>query len=175
MTVITPLPYTENIPGGKNMYKIGEKIVYPMHGAGIIEKIEERLILNERRKYYILTVPCNDMKIMIPVDKCEEIGVRPVIEKKEVNNILKVLGEPASKMSNNWNHRFRENMEKLKSSNLIDVAQVVRNLKRIDRERPLSTGEKKMLSNALQILVSELVFASDKSVEEVEKLVEETI
>lgn len=157
------------------MYKIGDKVVYPMHGAGIIEEIEEKTILGELRKYYVLNVPCGDIKIMIPVDKCQEIGVRKVICDSYVTEVITVLGGPTSEMSSNWNRRYRENMEKLKTGNIIEVAEVVRNLLRTEREKHLSTGEKKMLSNAKQILLSEIILAEGINYEEADKLVDDAI
>ena len=139
------------------MFVIGDRIVYPMHGAGIIEQIEEKKILGESRKYYILKVPCGDMKIMIPIESCNEIGVRAIISVQEVNEVIQVLAAESSEMSNNWNRRYRENMEKLKTGDIYNVAEVVRNLMRTDKEKKLSTGEKKMLSNAKQILISEII------------------
>ncbi len=129
------------------MYKIGDKIVYPMHGAGIIEQIEEKVILGENREYYVLRVPCGDMKIMIPVEKSDEIGVRPVISAEEMEEVLTILRGESTEMSSNWNRRYRENTDKLKTGDARQVAEVVRNLLRTDREKTLSTGEKK---NAFQ-------------------------
>lgn len=157
------------------MYKIGDKIVYPMHGAGIIEQIEEKLILGEKRDYYVLKVPCGDMKIMIPVDRSDDIGVRPVIGQETLDVVLQTLGDPSTEMSSNWNRRYRENMDKLKTGDVLQVAEVVRNLLRTDRERTLSTGEKKMLSNARQILVSEMVLAGSMRPEEADRLIGETV
>jgi CarD family transcriptional regulator len=153
------------------MYNIGDKIVYPMHGAGIIEQIEEKVILGERRKYYVLRVPCGDMKIMIPVDKSDDIGVRAVISPEEMEEVLAILRGESSEMSANWNRRYRENTEKLKTGDAREVAEVVRNLLRTDREKTLSTGEKKMLSSARQILVSEMILASNLDPAEADKLI----
>lgn len=139
------------------MYSIGDKIVYPMHGAGIIDRIEEKTILGEDRQYYVLRVSSNDMKVMIPVDKCEEVGIRNIIEEDEVEGVMEVLSAPSTEMSDNWNRRNRENMERLRTGDIKEVAGVVRNLLRVERTKPLSTGEKKMLTNARQILTSELV------------------
>jgi len=143
------------------MFVIGDKIVYPMHGAGIIEQIEEKKILGESRKYYILRVPCGDMKIMIPTESSNEIGVRAIISVQEINEVIQVLAAESSEMSNNWNRRYRENMEKLKTGDIYNVAEVVRNLMRTDKDKKLSTGEKKMLSNAKQILISEIILVKD--------------
>jgi len=157
------------------MFTIGDKIVYPMHGAGVIEEIEEKKILGEIRKYYILRVPCGDMKIMIPVDSSNEIGVRSVVSDAELVKVLKTLEGESSQMSSNWNRRYRENMEKLKTGNVIEVAEVVRNLMRTDREKKLSTGEKKMLSNAKQILVSEIILIRDIDLNDACSMVERAI
>lgn len=157
------------------MYIVGDKIVYPMHGAGIIEEIEEKEILGERRKYYILKVPCGDMKIMIPVEKSGEIGVRKIISELELQTVLSTLEGDMSEMSNNWNRRYRENMEKLKTGDVIAVAEVVRNLVHMDREKKLSTGEKKMLSNAKQILLSEIILVRDINSDEANNIIDKAI
>lgn len=157
------------------MYKIGDKIVYPMHGAGIIEQIEQKVILGERREYYVLRVPCGDMKIMIPVDKSDSIGVRTVISAPEMDEVLAILRSDSTDMSTNWNRRYRENTDKLKTGDAREVAEVVRNLLRTDREKTLSTGEKKMLSSARQILVSEMILASDLDPAEADKLIGSTV
>lgn len=143
------------------MFTIGDKIVYPMHGAGIIEEIEEKKILGETRKYYVLRVPCGDMKIMIPIESCEGVGVRTVMSETELSGVLSTLTHQSTEMSTNWNRRYRENMEKLKTGDPFEVAEVVRNLTRLDREKRLSTGEKKMLSNAKQILQSEIILVRE--------------
>ena len=153
------------------MYNIGDRIVYPMHGAGVIKEIEEREILGEMRQYYVLKLPHGDMKIMIPVDKCDEIGVRDVIEEKDVDNVLDVLGAPSTPMPSNWNHRNRENMEKLKTGDIKEVAEVVRNLTRVESTKHLSTGEKKMLTNAKQILSSEFIMALDIDHDKAEEMI----
>jgi len=157
------------------MFLIGDRIVYPMHGAGIIEQIEEKQILGEVRKYYILRVPCGDMKIMIPTENSQEIGVRAVITADEIENVINVLSADSSEMSNNWNRRYRENMEKLKTGDIYNVAEVVRNLMRTDREKKLSTGEKKMLSNAKQILISEMILVKDIDHETAEEIINSAV
>ncbi|NLV91588.1 MAG: CarD family transcriptional regulator [Firmicutes bacterium] len=142
-----------------------------MHGAGIIEKIEEREVLGELQNYYIMRLPIGDMKVMIPMENAEEIGLRPVIDEEGVAQVLSILQEGQTKMSSNWNRRYRANMEKIKSGDIFAVAEVVRNLAIRDNEKGLSTGERKMLENAKQILISELVLAQDLSEEEVEQQV----
>lgn len=157
------------------MFFVGDKIVYPMHGAGIIEGIEEKKILGETRKYYILRVPCGEMKIMIPVGSANEIGVRSVVSKDQLTGVIALLSDRSTSMPDNWNRRYRENMEKLKSGNLSCVAEVVRNLTRTDRTKKLSTGEKKMLSNARQILISEMILSGGMSQEEAERVIESSV
>lgn len=157
------------------MFNIGDKIVYPMHGAGIIEEIEKKKILGEVREYYILKVPCGDMKIMIPIDSSDAIGIRSIVPAEKISSVIDLLRQESSEMSGNWNRRYRENMEKLKSGDICSVAEVVRNLIRADRIKKLSTGEKKMLSNAKQILISELILAGEISHDEVERLIDSAV
>jgi len=156
------------------MFNVGDKIVYPMHGAGTIDSIEEKDILGEKQSYYIIKMP-GEVKVMVPTAKAEQIGVRNVIDKEHANKVLKVLEENETEMSNNWNKRYRDNMEKMKSGDVYEVADVVRNLAFKQKEKGLSTGEKKMLNNAKQILVSELVLAEHATQEDVEKLVDNKI
>ena len=156
------------------MFNIGDKIVYPMHGAGTIDAIEEKDILGEKQNYYIIKMP-GEVKVMVPTNKAEEVGVRNIIGKEEAGKVMAVLGENETEMSQNWNKRYRDNMEKMKSGDIYEVADVVRNLSFKQKEKGLSTGEKKMLNNAKQILVSELVLAEHASQEEVEKQVENKI
>ncbi len=157
------------------MFKVGDKVVYPMHGAGIIEGIEEKEILGKSQRYYILRLPTKNMKVMLPTDNIENLGLRDVVSKKTVPDVLDKLSGAQSKMSSNWNRRYRNNMEKVKSGDILDVAEVVRDLEIMDRERGLSTGERKMLANTKQILVSELALVQDKDKSEIEELIDSTI
>lgn len=156
------------------MFNVGDKIVYPMHGAGTIDAIEEKDILGEKQNYYIIKMP-GEVKVMVPISKASDIGVRSIIDKAEAGKVLEVLEANETEMSNNWNKRYKENMEKMKSGSIYEVADVVRNLSYKQKEKGLSTGEKKMLNNAKQILVSELVLAEHASENEVENLVENKI
>jgi len=157
------------------MFSVGDKIVYPMHGAGIIEKIEEKKILGVIRKYYILNVPCGDMKIMIPVESSREIGIRAIVSDEELARVMDILHDKSSEMSANWNRRYRENMEKLKTGDVLEVAEVVRNLMRTDREKKLSTGEKKMLTNAKQILSSEIILIKGIDLKEANNIIDKAV
>jgi len=157
------------------MYKTGDKILYPMHGAGVIKTIDKREILGEVKEYYLLNVPCGDMEVMIPVDNCEDIGVRPIVSSMELEDAISVLSLESSEMSGNWNKRYRNNMEKIKSGDIKSVAGIVRNLTRINRENRLSAGEKKMLSNARKILQSEIMLVLDIDEEEADEIIENAI
>ena len=156
------------------MFNVGDKIVYPMHGAGTIDSIEEKDILGEKQSYYILRMP-GGVKVMIPTAKAEEVGVRNIIDKSSADRVISVLEQNETDMDKNWNKRYRDNMDKMKSGDIYEVADVVRNLSFKQKEKGLSTGEKKMLNNAKQILVSELVLAEHATQEEVEEIVETKI
>lgn len=157
------------------MFSVGDRIVYPMQGAGVIQDIEEKRILGEVKQYYILRLPCSDINIMIPVDSGESIGIREVSTREEMEEVLRFLGDESTPMNPNWNRRYRENMDKLKSGDIKQVAEVVRNLVRNDREKKLSTGERKLLTGARRILVSELILSMDVSQDEAETMIEAAI
>jgi len=154
------------------MFNIGDKVVYPMHGAGVIEAIEEQEILGELRKYYIMRMPIGDMKVMIPTNNVKEIGLRQVIDEVGVEKVLSILHDKSNTMSHNWNHRYRNNLEKIKSGDIFEVAEVVKNLILREQEKGLSTGERKMLENARQILISELVLAKETEEENIELMLD---
>ena len=156
------------------MFSVGDKIVYPMHGAGTIDSIEEKDILGEKQSYYILKMP-SDVKVMIPTAKAEEVGVRNIIDKQSAEKVFKILGQDETEMDKNWNKRYRNNMDKMKSGDIYEVADVVRNLSFKQKEKGLSTGEKKMLLNAKQILVSELTLAENSNKDQMEELINNTI
>lgn len=157
------------------MYNLGDKVVYPMHGAGKIESVEEREILGEIKKYYILNMPIGDIKLMIPVDNVKKMGLRNIIESDKVDDVLSVLEQSAEESNSNWNKRYRENMEKMRSGDIFELAHVVRDLAFRDRERGLSTGEKKMLVNAKQMLISEIALSTDEDDTEVSQHIDEML
>ena len=156
------------------MFNVGDKIVYPMHGAGTIDSIEEKDILGEKQSYYILKMP-GEVKVMIPTAKAEEVGVRNIIDKSSAEKVFSVLERDETAMDKNWNKRYRDNMDKMKSGDIYEIADVVRNLSFKQKEKGLSTGEKKMLNNAKQILVSELVLAEHSNKDEMEEIVDNKI
>lgn len=156
-------------------YHIGSKVVYPMHGAGVIESIEEREIMGKKQDYYIMRIPIGDMQVMVPIESAEEIGLREVIDPEAADRVLEDFKACPIEMDSNWNKRYRDNMTKIKSGNIKDVVSVVKNLMYRDKLRGLSTGERKMLSNAKQILVSELVVAKSCPQQQIEKMMEQVI
>lgn len=139
------------------MFNIGDKVVYPMHGAGVIESIEEKEILGSRKKYYVMNMPVGDIKVMIPMDNVERIGLRDVIGKGALGEVFEILESVEESTNPNWNRRYRANMDKIKSGNIFKVAEVVRSLLLRERKKGLSSGERKMLESAKQILMSELL------------------
>ena len=138
------------------MFLVGDKVVYPMHGAGVIEAIEQRTILGEVREYYVLRMPIGDMQVLVPVNTIRDAGLRAIVSREEADRVFTLLCEEATEEQGNWNRRYRNNLEKLKSGDIYELAEVVRNMTRRDQEKGLSTTEKKMLENARQLLVSEL-------------------
>ena len=150
------------------MLHIGDKVVYPMHGAGEIAGIEDCEVLGEGRSYYVLKMPLGNMKVMIPTDNVDSIGLRDVISSEDVEKVKDVLTDAPERVMGSWNKRFHANLERMKSGDICDVAAVARNLILQDRLRKISSGERRLLDLARQILVSELVYACDKTPQEVE-------
>ena len=157
------------------MFQIGEKIAYPMYGAGTITAIVDREVMGETHQYYDVNLPHSKMTVLIPVESSDKVGVRSIISKDEMESVFDTLGGEADEMPVNWNRRYRANMEKLKTGDIYVVAAVVRNLVRSDRVKKLSTGEKKLLGTAKQILESELMLAGNYTMEEADELVESHI
>lgn len=150
------------------MFQVGDKIVHPMHGAGVIVEIVEKKVNGILRSYYVLKLPVGGMMVMIPTENCMEIGVRPVVDKEQGDRIIDAIRTIEVEMDQNWNRRYRENMFRLKSGDLLEVAHVVKGLMLRDAARGLSNGERKMLHCAKQILISELVLSQSSSYEEIE-------
>jgi len=157
------------------MFNVGDKIVYPMHGAGIIESIEEKEILGERQSYYIVRMPIGDMRVMIPIKSVDDIGIREIVSIQQARQVLESLKTHKVNMTSNWNKRYRENMVKIKSGNIFEVAEVVRTLMLREKQKGLSTGERKMLNSAKQILVSELVLVEGKNQSEIESIINDNL
>ena len=143
------------------MFLVGDKVVYPMHGAGVIEAIEKRTILGEDREYYVLRMPIGEMQVLVPVSGKREAGLRPIVDRGTASQVFAILSEEATYEQGNWNRRYRNNLEKLKSGCILELAAVVRNMTRRDQHKGLSATEKKMLENARQLLVSELALVEE--------------
>ena len=143
------------------MLRVGDKIVYPMHGAGIIECIEEKEVHGESRSYFVLSMIFGDMKVMIPVNGAESVGVRPVINASEVDKVQTVLVDKnvEEERHANWNRRFNMYLKKLKTGNICEVADVIRVLVSQEKCKKLSTGERRLLNTARQILLSEIMLS----------------
>ncbi|MFP5297405.1 MAG: CarD family transcriptional regulator [Actinomycetota bacterium] len=157
-------------------FRVGDKVVYPHHGAATIESVEKRELLGEERDYYILKLAYGELTLMVPTDSTEEVGLREVTPEKELPKVIKVLkkNEPTTNTTN-WSRRFKANVEKLKSGDIYQVADVVRSLHQRDKEKGLAAGEKRMLTKARQILVSELTFSKNCDEEEAERMLDEVL
>ncbi|WP_425805451.1 CarD family transcriptional regulator [Desulfitobacterium sp. Sab5] len=151
------------------MFGIGDKVVYPMHGAGVIEAIEEREVLGEFRQYYVMHIPVGNMKVFIPLNNVDQLGIRQIISKAEIPEVFKILENESQLPALAWNRRYRANLDRIKSGSIFSVAEVVRSLSQRDREKGLSAGEKKMYENASQILISELILAEESEEEDVRR------
>ncbi|MGO3018182.1 MAG: CarD family transcriptional regulator [Anaerococcus sp.] len=157
------------------MFKIGDKIVYPMHGAGIIDSIETKEFLGQEKEYFILKMPIGNMDISVPTSNIDDMNIRDVISKEEGEEVLKILDQEPTKMSNNWNVRYRKNQEILKTGDIFDIAHMVRNLSVLDSEKGLSTTEKKLLNRSRRIMASELVMAGSLDKKQAEEMIDESI
>lgn len=157
------------------MFKIGDKIVYPMHGAGIIDSVETKEFLGEEKEYFILKMPIGNMDISIPKANINKINIRDVISKKEGEEILAILEQDPKDLNSNWNLRYRENQEILKTGDIFKIANMVRDLVALDDDKGLSTTEKKLLNRARRIMASELVMSGSLERDEAEKMIDESI
>ena len=157
------------------MFKIGDKIVYPMHGAGIIDSVQTKEFLGEEKEYFILKMPIGNMDISIPKANINKMNIRDVISKKEGEEILAILEEDPKDLNSNWNLRYRENQEILKTGDIFKIANMVRDLVALDDDKGLSTTEKKLLNRARRIMASELVMSGSLERDEAEKMIDESI
>ena len=148
------------------MYKVGDKVVYPHHGAGTVIKKDKRKVLGEEREYLTIKILHNDMTVMVPCENAHRAGLRRVINEEQVKRVIDVLTGEMSEMPKNWNRRFKHNRDKMKTGDIFELAEVVRNLSLRDHEKGLSTGEKQMFVKAKKILVSELMYAKGMDEEE---------
>jgi CarD family transcriptional regulator len=151
------------------MFKVGDNAVYPAHGVAVIKRIDEREIGGSKKKFYVLQVLENEMTIMVPTDNAQSVGLRPIIGKKEISNVMKILKQRDVKIDNTtWNRRFREYSEKIKTGSVYEIAEVLRNLYLLKSNKELSFGERKMLDSAKALLVKELAIAQQQDEVDVE-------
>jgi CarD family transcriptional regulator len=148
------------------LFEVGDKVVYPHHGAGTVVKKEKREVLGQTREYLTIQILHNDMTVNVPVESAEQVGLRTVIDEDLVNTVVKALTGGSTEMPKNWNRRFKHNRDKMKTGDIFELAEVVKNLSLRDHEKGLSTGEKQMFVKAKKILASELMYAKGVDEEE---------
>jgi CarD family transcriptional regulator len=157
------------------MYRVGTKVVYPTHGVGLVEAIERKEVSGGRQSFYILRIIGSGMTIMVPTKNAKRVGLREVIEPSEIPKVIAILKKNDLEISPNWNRRFKENLERIKTGSLYEVALVLRKLVLLQKERNLSFGEKKMLENVRKLIISEISHASGVDQEKARALVERAV
>jgi CarD family transcriptional regulator len=175
-----PRPYVEvfsaccSDAGTKEVrvFEIGDKVVYPHHGAGTVVQKELKSILGEDREYLTIRIIHNDMTVMVPSNNVDKAGLRKVIGEDTVEEVLAVIQGDGTVMPKNWNRRFKHNRDKMKTGDIFELAEVVRNLSIRDGDKGLSTGEKQMYGKAKKILASELMYAKDMSEDEADEFLD---
>lgn len=164
-----------NEQGEARLYEIGDKVVYPHHGAGKITNKEEREVLGQTREYLTIQILYNEMTVRVPTENADKAGLRKVIGEEEVEAVLAVLRDDGTQMPKNWNRRFKHNRDKIKTGDIFELAEVVRNLSIRDLDKGLSTGEKQMFGRAKKILASELMYARDMEEEQAVDFLDELL
>src|SRR5574341_2196034 len=157
------------------MFQVGDKVVYPTHGVGRVESIEEREVSGLRQSFYALKILGNGMRVMVPTQNADRVGLRGIIAKQDVPKVMAILKKNDVEICSNWNRRFKDNLERIKTGSLYEVATVLRKLVLLQKERNLSFGEKKMLENVRQLLVSEISHAAGMDEGDARALVDRTI
>jgi CarD family transcriptional regulator len=156
-------------------FEVGDNVVYPHHGAGQVIKKEQKEILGEVREYLTIKILHNDMTVMVPCENAGKAGLRRVIDEDTVKKVLSVLSDDVSEMPKNWNRRFKHNRDKIKTGDIMELAEVVRNLAIREQDKGLSTGEKQMYTRAKKILASEMMYALDKDEERAEAYLDDIL
>jgi CarD family transcriptional regulator len=158
-----------------NVFNIGDKIVYPIHGAGVIESVEEKEVLGQKKKYYIMRIPIDDMKVMIPIDSMTGFGIRSIISYSEFKNVMDIIKQEGSDTHDAWSKRYRQNIDKIKSGDIYCMAEVIKDLMHREINKGLSPGEKKILEGAKQIFYSELMLVTGLGFNEINKLIKDAV
>jgi CarD family transcriptional regulator len=156
-------------------FAVGDNVVYPHHGAGQVIKKEAKEILGETRQYLTIKILHNDMTVMVPCENAGKAGLRRVIDEETVKKVLSVLSDDVSEMPKNWNRRFKHNRDKIKTGDIYELAEVVRNLAVREQDKGLSTGEKQMYTRAKKILASEMMYALEKTEDEAEAYLDDLL
>jgi CarD family transcriptional regulator len=157
------------------VFDVGDKVVYPHHGAGSVVRKELRTVLGQEREYLTIQILHNDMVVNVPTENAERVGLRKVIDEIMVEQVLEVLNGSGTTMPKNWNRRFKYNRDKMKTGDIFELAEVVRNLSLREQEKGLSTGEKQMFVKAKKILASELMYAKDMDEDETAEWLDEVL
>jgi CarD family transcriptional regulator, regulator of rRNA transcription len=157
------------------VFDVGDKVVYPHHGAGTVVSKDVKIVLGEEREYLTIKILHNEMTVNVPVDNCDKVGLRGVIDLEMVEVVVKVLLGGSTEMPKNWNRRFKHNRDKMKTGDILELAEVVRNLALRDHEKGLSTGEKQMYVKAKKILASELMYAKEMNEDQAHEWLEEVL
>lgn len=155
------------------MYLIGDRVVHPMHGAGVIRDIVEERIAGQKKQYYVFCLPIGELVLKFPTESCGMIGIRDLSSRDTIERLIADIPNLPVDMTPNWNRRYRENMERLKSGNLAEVARVIKTLMWRDQARGLSNGERKMLHSAKQIFLSEVVLVEESDYKETERRIDQ--
>ncbi len=157
------------------MFNVGDKIVYPMHGVGEIEGIEKKVVLGKRNEYYMITIISNGMKVMIPVSNAKEIGIRSIIPKKDIKKVMAILATEAEAIEEDWKLRYQNNIDKVKSGSIYEVAEVARDLFKRGSEKELSIMERKLYENAYQLITYEVAMSKSIAIDEAGNIVSEAL
>lgn len=160
------------------MYSVGDKVVYPVHGAGVVEAIESREVAGRRRDYYVLHLPFSALRVMVPLEEAEKVGLRDVMSAEDSRRVLRILEEGGSgqrSADDKWSQRFRSQMGRIKTGDVYELAEIVQGLNRRDRRRPLAAGEKKFFEQAREILLSELWLVCHEKQPEIMRRAEEIL
>ena len=153
-------------------FAVGDRVVYPHHGAAVIERRERLVVLDKPRDYFVLRIEHNNLTLKVPTDSVEQVGLRAVIDLEEVAEVMALLGKPGGREPANWSRRFKNNVEKLKSGDVYQVAELVRNLTRRKADKHLSVGEQRLLVDSRQVLLSELRLATDVTQEQADSMLD---
>ena len=157
------------------MFKVGDKIVYPMHGVGEINSIEKKVVLGKKNEYYMITIISNGMKVMIPVDKAKDIGIRGIIPKKDIKKVIAILSTEAEAIEEDWKLRYQNNIDKVKSGSIYEVSEVARDLFKRGNEKELSIMERKLYENAYQLITYEVAMSKNIPIDEAGNIVSEAL